>query len=196
MEGRSPPFAAAPPAIFSPDDVVVDDDDVLLELVAELLAGRRGCGGISMGGGPRRDDALRCSCPMKCCRPPLFLALALPPPASELDADGLEEQLPPRVSALEPADPSYPPSEPELADDDTEAVLVRRPDHGDAAVLFRSIPPARRLVALLAVAALAAAAAAGPASPSPPGPSDVCGILSSLSFSFSSVTLGTFLLWD
>ena len=206
MEGRfSPPFAAAPPAIFPPDDVVVDDDDVLLELVAELLAGRRGCGGISRGGGPRRDDALRGS------RPPLFLALAPPPaaspppppPASELDADGLE-QLPPRVSALELDDPSYPPSEPELAADEwlssfrrsaalplgapaAEAVLVRRPDHDAAAVLFRSIPPARRPVAssAAAAAALAAAAAAGPPSaspPPPPGPSELCGILSSLPF--------------
>ena len=40
----------------------------------------------------------------------------LPPLASELDTDGLE-QLPSRVSALELDDPSYPPSEPELDDE-------------------------------------------------------------------------------
>ena len=40
----------------------------------------------------------------------------LPPLASELDTDGLE-QLPSRVSALELDDPSYPPSDPELDDE-------------------------------------------------------------------------------
>ena len=39
--------------MFSLDDIV---DDVILELVAVLLAGRSGCGGISGGGGPTRDD--------------------------------------------------------------------------------------------------------------------------------------------